>query len=563
MTGNDKTPAPRLRRPGLTLALCFAANLLFTLLIYRLFYCRTINDDLILSLFVNGAYGRTDLHTPYQHFLYAALLRALYAANAGLAWYTLVQYALLIAANSVLCFLLLERQGLRTGLVYALLLLAGYGFTACFQLTYTVTAGVCACAGMLLLLRAAERLVRGGGFLPSALGGLALSLMGVLLRWNMALPCMGLLGALALPTLVGLRLHDWPRYAVPFLALLALTAGLFAANRALWRDEPYAAWERLNAARTVLMDYHPSGVYQLYSPGYEAAGVRRSEVEMLSLYCTSDPEVFTPALYETMNGVMAQVEGKEPLPRCLLLFARTMLEGVARQPFYAAAALMLLLWLMRGARLPGVAGLLLLLFSVFYLTLVRQGRYGVARVDHGLLLTGFLTAAMLPGKTGGRRERLCLAAALLGLGLTALLCHPRASLRGSASPEVAASGRQVAETFAALSADGEHVFLDAQALCYQLANDPLLPVAPGIMRRVIPVSGWSMQHPMLCAALLEHGIMNPFRDSVGREDVCWISDEMDAILAYIRDHYAPQAYAAFDEAMSTETGLKIYRIKEG
>ena len=70
-----------------------------------------------------------------------------------------------------------------------------------------------------------------------------------------------------------------------------------------------------------------------------------------------------------------------------------------------------------------------------------------------------------------------------------------------------------------------------------------------------------MHHPVIEELLESHGIENPFRDIVGREDIYIIDNNIERTMKHINTHYDPDAVAVPVEPLSEETNLKIYYIK--
>lgn len=65
----------------------------------------------------------------------------------------------------------------------------------------------------------------------------------------------------------------------------------------------------------------------------------------------------------------------------------------------------------------------------------------------------------------------------------------------------------------------------------------------GYFSNIVFVGSWMMHSPLQDNILAAHGIANPYRDAVDREDVYWIEEDFYVAQkeAYIRAHYAPDA----------------------
>ena len=60
--------------------------------------------------------------------------------------------------------------------------------------------------------------------------------------------------------------------------------------------------------------------------------------------------------------------------------------------------------------------------------------------------------------------------------------------------------------------------------------------------------------------MADYGVVNPYRDIVGKDNVFIIDDDINLTIRFINEYYDPDASAELIEPLSTETGLDIYRL---
>ena len=111
-----------------------------------------------------------------------------------------------------------------------------------------------------------------------------------------------------------------------------------------------------------------------------------------------------------------------------------------------------------------------------------------------------------------------------------------------------------------LLADEEHLYLcKVWSIDHELYT-PLETAPAGFADRIVLLGGWSLYHPSIEHVLESYDIENPYPDMIGNEQVRLIDSDVERTLAYLREYYAPDVWAEPVEPLSTETGLKVYRI---
>ena len=551
---------------------CLLAALLFnalflalTLLMYRVGF--ESNDDLTLAAFVDGQMAVPTAHIPYINIVLGVLLKGIYTVlGRGVAWHTLCQLLLLYLSFTAVSFVLCRRLGLPGGICASALLLLFAGADVYTIISYTKTAAVCTVGGMLLLTDAMERESR---WMPRA-AGIALCLFGFMLRAMEFLPCFGILAALCFRRVwallfeeegrAGEKAKGLVRYAAPFVAVALLCGALHLINEAAWRAPEWEPYHTYDAIRVAYSDYGRPR-YEEMPEAYEALGLSETDAELLYGGNYFDPETYSG---QTMRAIAeARDAAFPPLTwgECLGVFLDTCLPGFfVHLPVYSLL-LMLALWLCGGRHKLGDWAALALaaaLFAAAYLVLIYRGRYLIDRVDAGLLLALAAVAAAMLDRERLKKEK-ALSALLLALALLTSAYLMRDTRRNHA-PEEPAAERAAVET---LLRDTDHVYLAKLDTVSDRIYSPFEPAGQGYWDRIVLLGGFDCNHPAIMRNLALYGVENPYRDAVGNEKVYFIEDDIELTLSHIRERYDPSAEAELVQPLSTDTGLKIYRIVRG
>lgn len=149
------------------------------------------NDkDIYMRVLVNGALGTNVFDILYQSPFLGKIYSVLYGRfGARFCWYDLFQLAVLLAAFTVITYLIIQMRKEESGIWLSLLFLIFFGYECLIEMSFIKTAGTASIAGTLLLIcviRAGERKK------IAVLIGMLLSLAGALLCLPACIFCIGL-----------------------------------------------------------------------------------------------------------------------------------------------------------------------------------------------------------------------------------------------------------------------------------------------------------------------------------------------------------------------------------
>lgn len=543
-----------------------AAVLGFIVLIVNVGY--ESNDDLTLAAFVDGQMAAPNAHIPYINYVFTLLLKFVYDVfGRGVAWFAVGQYKFLLLSFTAISFVLFERLRFWQGAVISIIMLLFFGVDVYTIISYTKTAAVCTVGGMLLMLQAMEHM-QGKWRVGCAGFGVLLCAVGFMLRPMEFLPCFGIMAVLCLRWFYGLlfiekgkakeKLGALLRYALPFVLLIALCAGLYAVDEMAWSREPWNYYHDYDAQRVAYSDYgRPE--YDEMPGAYQTLGLSETSVRLLYEGNYFDTELFTGELMDEISATRDENFPAHGLGECLGIFLDKCLMGFFRNLHVYGFMLVLALWLAAGEHklrdwlsVAGICGL----FTLMYFYLIYRGRYLIDRVDVGLFLAlAVCLAYMLKPEKLQREKTLAAFLLLAAIGTSYYLNRDAYRSQGE---YINREHRAAVET---LLADSEHIyFAKLDTVSDRIYTSPFEPSLPGYWDKIVLLGGFDPNHPVIMANMAKYGVENPYRDIVNNNRVYIIEDNIDLTLSHIHEFYDADAYAELVEPMSSDTGLMIYRI---
>lgn len=523
-------------------AIALGLTLLYILAVGLVFGIRyEVNDDAIISNIAAGAYGPASQYLIYVNILFGWVLKPFYALIPGINW-----FFVLLLGGGILCFtllgrLIMQRMGLRRGIIlYGIfLLMAGFEFFHRFH--YVRYAGLFLTVGLVLL---AQNL---GRWNAGSIGGILLAFTGSLLRFEQLFSIGALSAALLLYLFFTLKKPLRLHAALGVALLLALCFGAKAADTMLYRANP--EWERFvrfNAARNEISDFR----IQFGTPEHLAQlGLSENDFTTVLNWGYYDPEVFTPEFME-------QIAAALPTNSMGTAFKATVRAGfnmLHTQPLHILFSTLLLGWLFLSGkkRWPVMAGTLALLgLLVFYLNL--RGRY-IPRVSYSLTLAALVFCAFCFVWPPPPLRWLSLAAGMLAISMLPALQAARLTAADytASRPPRAAHINELAQN------KGTLYLLDGELVDAANGYNVWQARPAGYFSNMVFVGSWLAASPFQNSVLAAYNTPNPYRDSINREDVLFAETVNRAQKEiYIREHYHPTAIL---ELAEEKISFNLYR----
>lgn len=561
------------KSPRVKLAAALGINLLFLLLVLCCFTPRfETNDELLMSKFVDGQMAEKSAYIPFINIILGFFLKLLYTIGGnGINWYSLSQYALMLAGFTALTWVLLSRFRLLPAAGMTVIILMTVGMNSYIYPAFSKVCAVAAAGGLCLMLYAMGKGQNKPRRLPLLLG-IVMAVLGYLWRVEEFFGVAALLAPVGLAELAGIyrrcrelkmtaRLGRLWHYARPFVLLLVLVLLLFGFDRFMWTRGEYAYFTGYNDARSMLVDYSRLPEYEEMQEVYDALDMDENAVYFLKNWSFYDTEKFSLEQIKAVLQARNQLISGPGPGECLGIFLDKAVPGLASTLAFWCAALILLLWVACGRRRwqdwLGL-GISFGIFGAIYLFMIYQNRYLANRVDMGLLLAlGLCMSFFMDEEKLDREKLLCLSflclALFIGLYSNKNVCR----LSDQYSLEDKSAGKAAVER---LLEDDEHLYLcKVWSIDHELYS-PMETAPEGYADKIVLLGGWSLYHPSIEKVLANYDIENPYPDMIDNERVLLIDKDVERTVAYLRAYYDPDCSAQPVEPLSSETGLNIYRI---
>lgn len=569
------------KSPWFALGVNLMAMLAITLIMRPSF---ETNDDIVFAEFGSGLRGVKTPRLVFQNYILGLVYRILYQITGRLPWYTIVQYAVLVAAFSAVTYVFMNRLKGYWGLYLSFILLWVFGYECYIHIQFTKTAGIAAASAVLLLFHVvtSEKIC-----VWEAAAGILLGLTGFMYREDQFFASSALMAGIGIYFVLTLKKRfpkkEWKRFGLCAGIFGLLFLSVFAADGTdslMYRDPQWQEYQKFNNLRSELLDYgFPD--YESNKALYQDLGISREAYELYRTWNFNDPDKFTT---EVMEKLAEQKPEKILSGKAIHSFVKRFPGDVIRQKAFWVVLLLFVLWLFFGkkryAAWFGLAGELCMLGGLnFYLYF--QGRYLVNRVDVGLWFSVCLTMAWILGDSVKEREEakerskgkagalsvpvistekisgkwgLVLCAAVLLIAQSFWYDDWRLTTREI--PKARVSQRAVLET---IGTDKEHVYLAksgtvSEIVCY----GPFDPMPEILLDNLYWFSGWECRTPGIVKEMQEHGITNPYKDMIGNKKVYLIDDNIQLTLDYIRQNYDQNAEAVF---VKTLGNVDLYQIQ--
>ncbi len=569
------------KSPWFALGVNLMAMLAITLIMRPSF---ETNDDIVFAEFGSGLRGVKTPRLVFQNYILGLVYRILYQITGRLPWYTIVQYAVLVAAFSAVTYVFMNRLKGYWGLYLSFIFLWVFGYESYIHIQFTKTAGIAAASAVLLLFHVvtSEKLC-----VWEAAAGILLGLTGFMYREDQFFASSALMAGIGIYFVLTLKKcfpkKEWKRFGLCAGIFGLLILSVFAADGTdslMYRDPQWQEYQKFNNLRSELLDYgFPD--YESNKALYQDLGISREAYELYRTWNFNDPDRFT---IEVMEKLAEQKPEKILSGKAIHSFVKRFPGDVIRQKAFWVVLLLFVLWLFFGkkryAAWFGLAGELCMLGGLnFYLYF--QGRYLVNRVDVGLWFSVCLTMAWILGdsvkereeakerskgkagalsvpvisteKISGRRGLVLCTAALL---ISQSFWYDDWRITTREIPKARVSQRAVLET---IGTDKEHVYLAksgtvSEIVCY----GPFDPMPENLLDNLYWFSGWECRTPGIVKEMQEHGIINPYKDMIGNKKVYLIDDNIQLTLDYIRQNYDQNAEAVF---VKTLGNVDLYQIQ--
>lgn len=552
------------------LVLAVAANVIFLVLLLKIFTPRyEINDDMFISMFIDGQLANKSNYNLCCNYFLSALLNLLYNLSSNrIPVYSYVLYFMMLVSFTGICYILLRRCKFLVALAESACLLGAFAANCYLGLTFTKTASVAITAGILLMLYSKDERVGKVEHWTGLSIGIILCLYSCTLRIHSFGIGLLLLFPLGMYELL-LSIKNKERkvkaffsYLMPFMVMMAVAAGFYFGNELMWQRSPYKEYKEFIESAREITDYHSSfNGYGLMPEVYDSLGIMPELCDMTKQYeGYDDTDVWTTEICRQVAKARDELGLYPKLPELLKTYLGCWKEIILYGFIWGPIGLALL-WLLLSEKRKGQWFVLLaqlFIFSCLYMLFIWMDRYLVTRIDTGMFLAisaSFLW--MMKTESLGRwKTGLCLVITTLAVFICAYqnrLSSPW--YPGNQVADYSYSKQQIQSLI-----DDEHLFLVGNKALNLYLYSPLEPMPAGYRDKLYFSGGWVVRHPQVVEVLADYGLENPYRDVINNDMVYVIPNDIEQTMKYINHYYNENARAELVQDLTSELGINIYRI---
>ena len=520
------------------------------------------NDDISISMIVNGSWGVRDMHVICQNYLLGILYTAFYRIGHGsIPWYALIQYAFVFAAFSTVTTVLLRRMERNTAFLVNGILLVYFGYECYIRMQYTKTAGIMLGAGALLLFYEIEKEKVS---VPAVIWGILLAVTGSLYRFEETAVCCILIAGIGLYFL--LTASRWGKQKrkklITLFAVFGITGGLMVGaelmDQHLYASDPqWNAFMEYNECRSNLTDYSMPA-YADFEAEYKELGISKTAYKIfrsgLNFY---DPDVYSLDTIKKMD----EMRPRNNLSRALAEnFLKEFPVGYVKITVFLGFLLLAFLWLFwkkPEKKVWVVVAYEILAMGLIDFYLYYEGRYLENRVEVGMW---FAISLVVIWFYDNRKIHLNRQMVLIALGCLLIASQSSWKSRWRAlSEQEVRDQKYLREAYEDIvSVDPDGLYLAKLGTITYTGYGIFSSVPEGTFENVVWYGGWEMGNPLWVQKMAQYQISNPYRDLIDKEHVYIVDDKIDLTLKYIKEYYQKNVEA---KLVKESAYLKVYQIK--
>lgn len=516
------------------------------------------NDDLALSLLVEGAYGDRTPYMIYSNVLWGELLVGLYTLVPAIKWYLVVMFFMLFVAHSVTTYINIRLQGRRVGLVTSTLMLLFLGYCSYSMFQYSRIAPVVTASGLLLLFYAIEYAEKKCEKTICLVVGTIMVVWSSLIRFQMfALAVVlagGAIGVYKVWQIFIEKKKDWLKQICVYVAVFgtvgALSLVCLVIDKMYYTSDGWQYYQEFNQIRTELWDYgFPD--YASNEKVYNSVGIDEQEFAYY-LDWNMDEE------YMTMECLNTIADAKPDKSFDLFGF----LSAFPKRYFIISVFILFLIisiiafainW--KNIYFILFEGLAVMTFEAYFYYI---GRYGIARIDNAMWMVASIVIMYVISSSGKLEERwnvtwknVVLSIGAIGVLFIADFVRVPLIYEGDTGSSKA--------FFEEIALDDEHLYImTSEAPKPYYAFDFWEPSQLGELSNIYNLYGWEFNHETKKAVLTEYGITNVYKDALNNESVYFVAqDQRESLQTYIQANYDANAYL---ETVRVVDGVEVLRL---
>lgn len=515
------------------------------------------NDDNYISSLVYGAFGEYDTHLVYTNILMGKVYKVLLLLSPSIPWYAIIQYSLLFISFTAILYIVLSYKENIYRYIFCWIFMIPFGYECYVNVQYSKTAGVVVTAGVLLVYTAIkeEKIKKFMLIL-----GIIVTICASLYRFKVFCMMLSIVGSIilvdCLKEVLQKKYQLLLKCCIVFIPVFALCmlGELYDVkhydNNQAWHE--YREWDNL---RIQLLDYgFPD--YDENREVYQNLNISYEDMQLFKHWNYADTEIFTP---EAMKQLIA-VKQKQKVNMDLVrgFFTEDILQFVA-YPYVIVLIMLIAFWILSGAEnklLISMASIFFLLMQFYF---YYTDRFLINRVDMSLILGLCLVFMFNIKESHHEGIKFCVIGGLTGVAFIMAF----QLIGGLEEPKV--KKEDAKEIYNLIASDKEHLYMIENNTSDSLWTSAFQiwdAVPKGISDNYLVLGGWRYPTPPVKKIMEKYHIKNPYKNLInnGRNYLVCDKKYSEDILAYIQEHYAPNAKMYLIKHVC---GQDIYKIRTG
>ena len=543
-----------------------AAINLFLMTFYLVFYMiiYETNDDNIMSRIVSGFWGENDPHMAWINYILGDFLKLLYSIDQAVPWYDIIQFFVCYMAATAMLYFLLQITRKPQNIFPPLLLDIFITYELFGKPQFTKTASLASAAGIVMILyfslftdKINKRVFLGIVF------GCFLALVGYMYRnysFFMILPLCSCVGMYFF--INDFRLKDKQCLkklmvcGISFTVLIVLIGIAVAVDNSVNSSEEWKDYYSLNAERAIIQDNDGLKYYNS-ELAYEKFGIDEVDTKIIGKTFLGDSEFFSAENLKKFNSEL--IKNDSSVIDNIKEFSEVIIYSYAFEhyiPFWVFLSLVMIVLVFKKLKIKDIVFLsyiMAMIFVVYYL-LSYKHRY-LNRLSSMIFYISSIAVIMMLENSrliSGIRKNLF---ASIAVFLVLQSFHTGEYKISRYSAGVINEARAF---YSEISEDPQHLYvLTASGECgLETAYGAFSDIPFGKGQNIYELS-WFSYSPSATKVLNKYKINNLAKECTDNDKVCWLDDDIDGTVAYIRKHYNKSAKA---ELYKMINGRSIYRI---
>ncbi len=519
------------------------------------------NDDNAIAAISAGMRGNYNSHLVFVNILLGKIIKIFMNFLPAVKWYVVFQYFFLCLGFAVIFYSVLKLFQSNSAAAYLIIgiLILFWGYECFIKLQFSKTSGICGAAGSFLIFTSLKEEEK--NWIEIILGGILLLLCSMLRLsvFELVIILSAVIGFALFKNKLKKREGKAIYFCIGTFALItALGIGLSVIDIKIYDSQTeWRKYREYNHLRAELLDRgFPD--YLENTEKYAELGITETDILNWTSWNFADKEAFTT---ETMKAIIAMKNKRKFslnfFGEFFTEFFTKFLGAFFQERCFLGLSLLLVLWFIYFRK--NRSGIFVLMAVILGLNLYfyYKGRYLVNRIDtiiwlmSGLSLIYFMSEESGCINADSKSIRFFLISIVV-LNLNAYWLN----LTKNVNPQEKINAKEYLNM---ISQDNNRLYLvsvgsSPENMAYGIFDLP----KKGLLNNYYSLGGWQTNSPITNTVLKKYSVKNPYRDVVDNPDIYLVDNYyIDIKLAYIRQRYAENAYAAL---VKNIFGNRIYRV---